>query len=57
MRDVSIFIDVKKIFCCKCLHCVRGLLNNIIEKSQKRNYTIIVLLNNPIRIIKEDKYG
>lgn len=56
---MNILTIVKMIYHFKCLHSVIGLLNNNnnIEKSKKRNYTIIVLLNNPIRIIKVDKYG
>lgn len=54
---MNILTIVKMIYHFKCLYSVIGLLNNNIEKSKKRNYTIIVLLNNPIRIIKVDKYG
>lgn len=32
------------------------VFDNLIEKSQKKLYTYTVLLNNPIRIIEENKY-
>jgi len=35
---------------------INVIFDNLVEKSGEKIYTRIVLLNNPIRIIEENKY-